>query len=321
MKTVNFLLAAALLVQPFRVVAQSADSGGEEPPIPHALYSRTSGDPLWIAADALLKETGEPDVQLIGSLPNNDSAQWILSQADRTSAPCVEHGAIYVDPPPPPPGQPRSFYLPARSFEEFAAKKTQAVLRGTVVDSEGGFYGGDPGLLLQVRIDERLKPSERFWSGPYVYVYYPVGEFSLGSIRVCKADERWPPPPVAGDRVLLFPTFPPPDEDGFVMGTRTDGPYEIAFERERRLLGRPNSWIADDERVGEGALEALAHRVRVGLATEQGEGRRRVDARADNGARQRPRLPFAAPADRLVLPDLRRHPSQPDTTHSNVRRG
>lgn len=273
MKTVNFLLAAALLVQPFRVVAQSTDSGVEEPPIPDALYSRTSGDPLWIAADALLKENGKPDVQLIGSLSDNDSIQWILSQADQGN-PCVKYGAISVDPPPLPPGQPPSYYLPARNLEEYAAKKAQAVLQGTVVAHEGGFYAGWPGLLLQIRIEERMKPSERFWTGPYLYLYYPVGEFSLGSIRVCKTHDDWPPPPSVGDRVLLFPRFPPDDEDGLVMDlildSAADGPSAIAFERDGHLLGGPDL-IADDEREGEGALEAVAQRVRAGLTTEQKE--------------------------------------------------
>lgn len=265
MKRANLQLAAALLLTPSMVVAQPVEPGNEKP-LSGAIYSSKSGYPVWVPADAVVNDAGEFDFAMLESLPTGEAeiARHISRQAKATNAPCVEFGPVYKEPPP--------GLRPSRNLDELVTN-AQAVLQGTVVDIEGGFFAGNPGLLLQVRVDERLKPSERFWTGPYVYVHYPVGEISFGSIRICKTDDRWPPPPTVGNRVLLFPFRVPFDDDGLLMGTITASPFEIVIESDGQLLGGP-SWLGDDERVSAGTLDGLARDARTRLASEQKEGER-----------------------------------------------
>lgn len=88
-----------------------------------------------------------------------------------------------------------------------------AIIYGVVTGIAGGFYGRvHPRLLIQVEVLEWVKRNPDFPERSYFY--YPVGDFRVGSIKICKRDPEWPHPPGVGDEVLLFPQITPRGADG-----------------------------------------------------------------------------------------------------------
>jgi hypothetical protein len=104
------------------------------------------------------------------------------------------------------------------------------IVRGTVTGIDQGFGVGNPGLLLEVRVDEWLKRSKKIADSDVLYLPYPVAEFEVGGYRFCKTDPRWPDPPRIGDTVLLFPYSAPYDPEDQVIVPDPDG-FEVILGR------------------------------------------------------------------------------------------
>ncbi len=183
--------------------------------------------PAWVGARALVSKSGQIRLDLLPEEARSRIESARLRAKQKASAsPCLELGAIITDLRP-------GTILPNK-FEDLV-DHSLAILSGSIVGIEPGFFDGQAGLLLEVKIDRRLKSSDRFWKGPEVYVYYPRGDFKVDSMSICKRDPRWPVTPEVGDRVLLFPHVSPIDSDGVTMEPETAN-FEVVLEHEGHLV-------------------------------------------------------------------------------------
>lgn len=84
--------------------------------------------------------------------------------------------------------------------------RSAAVVSGTVTGIDGGFAADLPALLVQIRVDEWLKPHPAFLEKDrVVHFIHSRGNFSLNGLNICQHRDGVPAPPKVGERVLLFP--------------------------------------------------------------------------------------------------------------------
>lgn len=199
----------ALLAVPMATALQPQDEWGDERAGEIPIPSRIGN--LWVSAEMLISRN---DGLLLAAYPMIDQ-RWSSELAAALENPpdaCLEMGrGSYAEIP-----------LP-KSFSE-VVMRADAIFQGAVTGIAGGFYAGlHPGLLIQVKIQEWIEHSPDYPEAPYTYFYYPVGDFQLGSIRICKDSPSWAGPPEVGDEVLLFPATPPMGPDGVMARITMDG--------------------------------------------------------------------------------------------------
>jgi hypothetical protein len=200
---------SVLLAVPMATALQPQEEWGDERAGEIPIPSRIGN--LWVSAEMLISRN---DGLLLAAHPMIDQ-RWnaeLTAALENPPDACLEMG----------PGSYAEVSLP-KSFSE-AVTKAKAIMQGVVTGTTGGFYAGlHPGLLIQVRIQEWVERSPDYPDTPYTYFYHPVGDFQMGSIRICKDDPSWPEPPEVGDEVLLFPRWLPMGPDGVVTRVTMDG--------------------------------------------------------------------------------------------------
>lgn len=182
--------------------------------------------PAWTAARATAGPGGELQLDRLPEEARFRIETIRSRRGPAESKACLELGPIITDLRP-------GTVLP-QEFDDLV-KNSLAILRGRVVGMEPGFFNTEAGLLLKVKIQDRLKSSDRFWNGPHVFVYYPRGDFRVGSTSICKRDPRWPVVPDLGDELLLFPHVSPIDPEGNTMDTDTSN-FEVVLEHAGGLV-------------------------------------------------------------------------------------
>jgi hypothetical protein len=183
----------------------------------------------WISARALVDPSGRlyrsgiPDVLAvrIPRLQDRLDAYVAARSAGEGISSCVRQGSVFV--------QTRPGTRKPRSIEELVVF-AEAIVMGTVVDVDGGYYmGWRPGLLLKLGDVEWLKISPEYPLGSAVYVHVPVGRYQIGDVPVCADHPGWPEAPAIGDSMLLFPQFGPLDQAGSIINLSQLG-YEIVLQ-------------------------------------------------------------------------------------------
>ncbi len=146
--------------------------------------------PIWVSHSVAIGPDGKVRTELFH--PQNAE----LLQESLTDPPQIHDGCITFD----------EFYTshvdpPDRSSFQKLLSESDVVFIGTIVDSDFGFDRGEPGQLFEVA------PEEVFLgelSLPSYYFFFPVGNFTAGSFKICKTDRRYPSHiPIKGDQVLL----------------------------------------------------------------------------------------------------------------------
>lgn len=145
--------------------------------------------------------------------------------------------------------------LPNRSLPALLSN-AKAVLLGTVIDSQQGFYFGQPGSLYEVKVDRTIK-----YPGPQaprtVLVFYQFAKIPVGDAMLCaKAGRGEAEVPALGARVAVFSYRSTgdeaevivPDEEEFFFETQSGDlsvppgvkglPEAMAFESLIRALDR-----------------------------------------------------------------------------------
>jgi hypothetical protein len=247
MRKLPVLISATLLL--LCLPLSEAAAGGRSGRIPSFIPSTlgpTSHD-LWISADSVEDEQGE---LIWDSLPTGFrmSEERLLANGEYEKYGCFQvigtGGHTEAGP-----SKPRS------SLKDLA-RNAWTVIEGTVTDIDQGFGAGNPASLLEIRVDDRLRTSEKFSPLPHVYLLYPRAEFETGAYRFCRREGRWPDPlPQVGDRVLLFPYWVPYDPALQVIVPDSAG-FEVIVERQG-LLAVPRGLTADPELRGVKTLEAV----------------------------------------------------------------
>jgi hypothetical protein len=76
--------------------------------------------------------------------------------------------------------------------------------RGRVVGEAGGFFGGIPGTLVEVKPEEIYIQEDGVFRSETYFVFFPVGEVRLGNRKICKTDPSYPEVPAVGDDLVVF---------------------------------------------------------------------------------------------------------------------
>ena len=122
------------------------------------------------------------------------------------------------------------------------SRNALAVFRGTVTASGVGFADGDPATLLAIQVEKTIKRSPELAVGNTLYVAFPVAEFSVNGIRICKSDERLTAVPRVGDTVLILPLSGPLNQDRDMVYLYDQ---EMIVQRRDGTLDIPGKWGAD----------------------------------------------------------------------------
>ena len=227
-----------------------ADPSGRIPPYIASRHG-PSARPAWISASVGVNAKGGLNMEAL-PMGLRRSAQRQIESGEYQKQGCIQTLEVEVDLPPD---------LKARGTFRDLTRNSQGILRGTVTDMDPGFGSyGSPALLLEVKVEERMKGSAHIADAPYIYFEYPVAAFEAGGYRFCKKDSRWPEPPELGDSVMLFPYLHPVDEAAQIIVPLPEG-FEVMFERRRNgVLNIPKALQNDPDLIGVKRLETVRER-------------------------------------------------------------
>lgn len=231
------------------IEGRAASGGGQSGRIPFYIGSRVgpTSPAAWVSSSSVVDAQGHLIRDSLPGLARIALEQQLASGDYRTNQ-CVTFLGTVED---------RAGPIMGHSSLKELTRNSVAILRGTVTDVDQGFALGQPALLLEVQVTERLKDSGKFPDFPRIYVPYFKAEFKVGEYRFCNRDSRWPEPPKIGDEMLLFPYRAPYDDAGQALVPDYDG-YEILFERkESGQIVVPPSLKDDEDFVGVRDLKTI----------------------------------------------------------------
>jgi hypothetical protein len=227
-------------------------AGGNSGRIPPRILSADgpSSEPAWLSA--------EPGVNRQEKLAQ-DALPWrvksVIEQEVREGAykkyGCIHYGPVDVD---------RAGPIPSYKTLKNLALNSKVAIRGTITDIDHGFSFYGPSSLIEIRVDEWLKKSDRVADHSFVYLIYPVAEFEAGGYRFCKTDARWGSEPQVGDELLVFPYRVPVDEARQVFLPDPDGYEVILYRKGAGSLAVPKFLKDDPDVLGVNSIEALKKR-------------------------------------------------------------
>lgn len=195
--------------------------------IPPILWSRhDTSKAAWVSLERATRANGEIDWNLFGDLQSAILKRRVESHKGEG---CVSIGSMQKEP------------MDARIAHDLKelATSSRGIYRGTVVASGVGFVDGDPATLLEVQVDETVKPSPEISTDGMLYVAYPVAEFSVGVVRICKSDERLAAVPKVGDSILVLPLSGPLNEEHNLIYPFQQ---EVMVQRRDGALHIPGKW-------------------------------------------------------------------------------
>lgn len=169
--------------------------------MPQVLYSSNAAHSFatWVSASAALEPSGSFDERLFHP-QIREKLDYHLSQEPSADG-CIPYGPVYFD----------LVGAPDWSTRQKVFLNSELVVYGTVVGKEYGFKGSVPGQLLKLETKKVYKGDREHL--PAYYVFFPVGEFQVEDLRICKTDNRYPPPPEIGDELIVsVPRRSNPDE-------------------------------------------------------------------------------------------------------------
>lgn len=235
-----------------------------------------SGVPLFVPAALAGQPDGKVAWQILGPLARR--IYHSVAEAPRLPAPAVRPGEPELLGAPDPYYSrplstclyyaPGSFEDPGRAPEQTlraAAGGARGIYQGRVVSINEGFFGGDIGSVIDLEIQETLKPFAEVAQTKRLYLYFPAASFRIGSTSFCKADPAYPPRPEIGDDLLVFIRRPPLDEDRRILLPEPDG---VFIQKSSGKLSVPHSLAADPGCASFQSMSQLAVSVAVHVAQD-----------------------------------------------------
>ena len=227
-------------------------AGGTSTGIPSRILSADgpSSEPVWISANP---GTGRQEKLTLEALPwrVRSFIEQELREGVYKKRGCIYYGPVNIDRAGPIP--------PFRTLKDLALN-SRAALRGSITAIDHGFSFYGPSSLLEIRVEEWLKKSDRVADQPVVYLVYPVAEFEAGGYRFCKEDARWGREPAVGDEILFFPYQVAVDAERRVFLPDPDA-YEVILSRKGAdNLSIPKFLRDDPDVLGVKEIEVLGRR-------------------------------------------------------------
>jgi hypothetical protein len=230
--------------------------------IPRVLHIPNAGTPYpaWVAAERVLTPSGEIDPSLFSLSDRLIIGQYLRMPA-REGCIRLRHELQIEEPTA---AGPKA----ARQNLASTAKSAGWVLNATVTARAAGFSASLPGTLLEIVPEEILKgPRDR---GGVHYIFFPVGTFSVGGIKICKTDDDYADLPEVGEHVLLFIDLFWRNEDRFLWAGGDSGIISINKEG---LVSLPKRYLATDPSLEGGAQDDLIRFVRKSIGRENARQR------------------------------------------------
>jgi hypothetical protein len=227
------------------LLGQTRQSSERSYPMPKTLTLNHGTLPTWAEASVVLLENGEPNPAVWGDRtarireileePADDPIYYngkIIAYSGSPSAPgCRDVGISYYDIADP---------LPRATLED-AVTHSEVALLGRVTDKAYGFYGSDPGQLLQI---EPIRSYGYTLSKPRYYFFVPIGRFRIDGVEICKTDQRYAEPPAIGGEVFLFEQRPA-DRSGVLLEVLDPG--DVVPVDPGGSLRLPRQYAVSDE--------------------------------------------------------------------------
>lgn len=200
----------------------------EIPPV--LWYGPHEAKAAWVSLERSVFSNGRIDWSLFGDL---QAAILKNRLENHKGSECISIGPLRKD------------FMDSRAAHDLQSlvEKSFGIIRGTVVDREVGFVDGDPATLLAVRVEENIKPSSEISSEGLLYVAYPVAEFTVDGVRICKSDPRLLAVPKEGDSILLLPLSRPLNAERNLIYPQSQ---EVIIEKRGGALDIPAKWAVDD---------------------------------------------------------------------------
>jgi hypothetical protein len=148
--------------------------------------------------------------------------------------------------------------VPVRDSLDVAISTAATIIEGVVDGREYGFHGGEPGQLLRLADLEILhgNPSR----AEHLFIFLPVGRFSVGPHQICKTDARYASEPAMGDRVVVL-LLPHMAGSEFLEVLDESGLITVRADEALSLPSRFES--ADVPRTRNALRQRIDERVRV----------------------------------------------------------
>ena len=167
--------------------------------------------PIWVDEKNMVTPSGNLNTDLIAPSELFFIQDYLSSPPQKG---CIPVGTVFED----------LAGLPPRRTVEEATTNSRLTGLGTVTAKASGFSGEIPGQLLRVVPTELLEGHAR--NVDAYYVFFPVGQVTLGKAKLCKSDPRYPEAPRVGDSVVIFaPDLWPWKEDEPFLETLDEGGF------------------------------------------------------------------------------------------------
>lgn len=246
-------------------VSGSAAAGDRSGKIPSRIASADGpdGEPAWISSESVTDKQGKSSVNAlpwrIQSVIEQEVKEGIYKRYG-----CIHYGSVAVD---------RAGPVLRHGTLKALAQNSRAAIKGTITGIDHGFSVLGPGSLLEIRVDEWLKKSDRIADQPVLYLVYPVAEFEAGGYRFCKTDApQWGSEPQIGDEILVFPYRVAIDDARQVLLPDPDGDEVILQRRGKSALSLSKSLRDDPDVVGVNDLGTLKKRALEYIEKTNGQG-------------------------------------------------
>jgi hypothetical protein len=95
-------------------------------------------------------------------------------------------------------------------------QESLGIYLGRITAEATGLYNQEPGVLLEIAIEDRAEDS-LFPGQGFFYLFYPQGEVPLRGHVYCVENSELPPLPKIGDAVVVAPVLPPIDPESRVL--------------------------------------------------------------------------------------------------------
>ena len=94
------------------------------------------------------------------------------------------------------------------------AQSSRRIIRGDVVAQGEGFFGGTPGTLFAVRVEDVIGDAV---PTPAIFFFLPVARIELANATICSTLWKDSLLPSSGDKLVVFVHFKPSDADGKIF--------------------------------------------------------------------------------------------------------
>jgi hypothetical protein len=202
---VRYVLIAVVAVSCMTSVLHAADRRPPVPPaeVPASIpWAQTETLPLWVSAAEAIDGKGDLRPEKLSA---DRRARFEKNRLANATGECKQ----FI-------GRPPETYRSTATIDDLVGNAL-TIVSGDVVAAEQGFYAGEAGTLLALKVTERLKTFGRTGIRDRAFVFIAEARISTQRGTICASTFSQTPTPQVGDRIMVFGYFDPVDREGLVL--------------------------------------------------------------------------------------------------------